>query len=920
MSSHLSLLLTLSLSCAVADAAALVPVPIPLQPALPVVGLEANQGQATAGILFLIPGISSSMAVTAQSVLYSPIGATLSLMASNPNPVVSFSDPLPGLVNSYTGSNPQKWVTGIPRYGTATLTAVYPGINAQYTVSSNGLLTLNLMLAAGVNPNVMTFQIAQASKIALNADGSLFASITSPDVLVPPGPSLSYAAPVASQSTASGQVSRTVSFVVQSTTAFGLAVQGLDTAEALQISIQIGGSGLNLNPSGFGLVSGSNPSASDAAGDTFFATTVADPAGKTAPFPTIGGDGCGNEIDRPYPCSDVAVYKFSAAGVLDFITYLAGRTMDSPGFVGLAPGGALMVAGTTDSSGFPVTAAAAQTVYAGPPAAPGAGSGMVSGDYFAAILNPDTGALESSTYLGGPDADTMQTAAIGADGSLYFLPTGVASAEMPVTSGALQSSCPGSPCLNGYVAHLSPALDKLLYGTYVPGAPQTTAQLYSDGSVYYAGTAEAGFPTTPGAYQPQNAGGYDGIIARLDPTGTHLVFGTYYGTPNTDWTLAMALAPDGSVWANVYSFVQCCVTGQYELIHLTANGETLLANLPLNVSEMVVNPAGDLFTLASGNITVSPSALLAVPCGVNGNANPGTAAYVELSPTGQQLFATYLPVGIGGFDGADAQGTPYLDTVNNMGVVSGRVQVVQNQSSGPFAGCVVDAADFGNEQIVSPGGIVTIFGSQMGPSTGVAYQLLNGQVPTTLGGTQVLVNGEPAPILYSSSDQLNLILPYSLEEGTTPTIQVVSNDTPANEIFASVIPQGISIFQANGSAAALNQDGTLNSAQNPAQPGSVVMLFGTGGGQTNPPSVAGEVTPLVLRPLVQTPSFMISYVAVLNVEWAGAAPGLLSGVTQINVQLPNVIPVVQGYPQGVLPLQVSEGGFSGGATIYAAVN
>jgi hypothetical protein len=93
-----------------------------------------NQGQAKAGILFLSPGIS--MAVTAHSVLYSRSGATLSLVASNLNPTVSFSDPLPGLVNSYTGADPQEWIARIPRYGTANLATVYPGINAQYTIGA----------------------------------------------------------------------------------------------------------------------------------------------------------------------------------------------------------------------------------------------------------------------------------------------------------------------------------------------------------------------------------------------------------------------------------------------------------------------------------------------------------------------------------------------------------------------------------------------------------------------------------------------------------------------------------------------------------------------------------------------------------------------------------------------------------------
>jgi uncharacterized protein (TIGR03437 family) len=911
MSSFLSRLLALALLSSATYAAALVPVPTPTaQTLVPAAGLEVNQGQAKAGILFLSPGGGSSMAVMAQSVLYSPLGATLTLVASNTNPTVSFADPLPGLVNSYNGADPAKWVTGIPRYATANLAAVYPGINAQYTITANGVLTLNLMLAAGVSPDAITFQIAQASQIVVNTDGSVTATLgTAPSPLVP-AQSLGYAAPQAFQSTPAGQVSRSASFTAQSTTNFGLAVQGVDSTVPLQISIIVGGSGelTVLSTSGV----------TDGAGNIFVATTIADAAGKTVPFPQIGYDGCGININQPYPCSDVAIYKFSAAGVLDYVTYLAGEDQEIPGFVAIAPGGALVVAGSTDSADFPVTATALQPAYAGPPAQPGSPE-FLGGDYFAVILDPATGQLQSSTYLGGPSADTLGTVVLGADGSLYFLPEDNFSTQMPVTSGALLAACQDNPCTNGYVAHVSPALDKLIYGTYLPGTVQVTPQLYSDGSVYYAGTAQAGFPTTPDAYQTQNAGGYDGIIARLDPTGSSLLFATYYGGPNTDWVLDMAVAPDGSVWAAVYSFVQCCVTGQNELIHLDANGTQLLAQQPINVGQMVTDKAGNLFVLAAGNFTVSPGALLSSSCG-------GSLAYLELSPTGQQLFATYLPPDIGVFDGADAQGTPYLGIVN-MGEVTSRVQLVQNQASGPFAGCIVDAASFGNAQIVSPGAIVSIFGSQMGPSPGVGFQLVNGKVPTSLGGTQVLVNGEPAPILYSSSGQLNLILPYLLTVGTTPTIQVMSNGTATNQMSASVVDQGISLFSlGNSVAAALNQDGTLNSPENPAQPGSVVMLFGTGGGATVPPSVAGEVTPLGLFQLATAPQVQIVSdppIATLNLEFAGAAPTLVSGVTQINVQLPETIPVVPGYPAGTLPLQVdgiATGFASGTVTISVPVN
>lgn len=599
---------------------------------------------------------------------------------------------------------------------------------------------------------------------------------------------------------------------------------------------------------------------------------------------------------------------------------MAGAVNDIPGFVGLTPHGEVAVAGTTDSADFPVTAGAFQTTYAGPPPTASDDPNEQGGDLFAAILDTATGSLQSASFLGGPNQDIFGAAAIGTDGSLYFLPASTvsSSAGMPVSSGALLAACQSNPCDNGYAARLSPALDELIYGTYLPGVPQATAQVYSDGSVYYAGTAEAGFPVTPGAYQTQNAGGYDGIVARLDPTGSRLLFATYYGGPETDWILSIALAPDGSVWANVSSFMECCINIQPQLIHLGASGSRLLAAVPISADAMVVDSAGNLIALAEGSIEASPGAILSGSC--------GGPAYLELSPTGEQLFATYLPGAYQvGFDGADAQGDPYID------IPSGRVQVVESQSAPPSAGCVVDAASFSyfDSPQVSPGGIVTIFGAGMGPSQGVSFQLVNGQAPTSLGGTQVMVNGEAAPLLYASYGQVNLIVPYDLAPGTTAAIQVVTNGTSLNPISSvQIVPADITLFQVNGAAVALNQDYTVNSPQNPAQPGSTVMLFGTGGGQTSPPSMAGEVTPLGLRPLVTTPQAAILDVTqmqpptiLLNVEYAGAAPELLSGVTQINVTLPATIPLATGYPAGTLPLQVVDPGMPSYqvVTIYAAL-
>jgi hypothetical protein len=85
----------------------------------------------------------------------------------------------------------------------------------------------------------------------------------------------------------------------------------------------------------------------------------------------------------------------------------------------------------------------------------------------------------------------------------------------------------------------------------------------------------------------------------------------------------------------VSSFSQCCVNIQSPLIHLDASLSHLLASVPVYAGSMVVDMAGNLIALAEGSVAVSPGAILGGSC--------GGPAYVKLSPTGQQLFATYLP-------------------------------------------------------------------------------------------------------------------------------------------------------------------------------------------------------------------------------------------------------------------------------------
>jgi len=102
-------------------------------------------------------------------------------------------------------------------------------------------------------------------------------------------------------------------------------------------------------------------------------------------------------------------------------------------------------------------------------------------------------------------------------------------------------------------------------------------------------------------------------------------------------------------------------------------------------------------------------------------------------------------------------------------------------------------------------------------------------------------------------------------------------------------PTAPGIFlRAEGLAAALNEDGSLNQEANPVAPGSVIVLFATGEGVTDPPSVDGMITGSVLPRPVASVEVTIGGEPAM-VEYVGAAPGLVAGVLQVNARLsPNL--------------------------------
>lgn len=204
---------------------------------------------------------------------------------------------------------------------------------------------------------------------------------------------------------------------------------------------------------------------------------------------------------------------------------------------------------------------------------------------------------------------------------------------------------------------------------------------------------------------------------------------------------------------------------------------------------------------------------------------------------------------------------------------------------------VVDAGSAGNGT-VTPGKIVVIYGSRMGPAALASGRLADdGRLATELAGTQVLFDNVAAPLIYTSAGQLAAVVPYSVDGKKGVQMRVRYNGLNSELIPLPVADVAPSIFTADfsgrGQGAVLNQDGvTVNSAQRPADKGSIVSIYATGEGQTQPAGLDGRLATggNLPRPTRAVKVFIGGREA--EVTYAGAAPGAVAGLFQVNARIP----------------------------------
>lgn len=220
---------------------------------------------------------------------------------------------------------------------------------------------------------------------------------------------------------------------------------------------------------------------------------------------------------------------------------------------------------------------------------------------------------------------------------------------------------------------------------------------------------------------------------------------------------------------------------------------------------------------------------------------------------------------------------------------------------------------------VTPGKVTVLYGDNLGPTNLANGQVSSGKVSSSAGGTQVLFDVVPAPVLYSSAGQVAVIAPYSLDGKSGTQVVVKNGTTTSDPVALPVTPVAPSIFSSDtsgtGQGVILNFDFTVNSAAKPADKGSVIILYATGEGQTNPGGIDGQIANGPSYPVpVAKPAATVNIGGLpAEVLYAGAAPQLVAGVMQLNVRIP------AGVASGDVPVEVLIGGAKSQPGITVAV-
>lgn len=572
----------------------------------------------------------------------------------------------------------------------------------------------------------------------------------------------------------------------------------------------------------------------------------------------------------------------------------------------------IYVVGTSVSSNYPVVGAYQPT-------------NRGNQDAVLTKLNAAGTGILFSTFLGSSGVDSAYGLEVDADNNVYVVGV-TSSSTFPVAANALKKELQGptDTFIMKFDASGATLLASTLFGGSRTDEPFGIA-LDRAGSLYVAGTTASPGLTPVDAIQPVIGGGMDAFVLKMSPAIDRVEMFTYLGGSSDDLGVTLALDGAGRVIVTgvaISTNLQVTQTAAQRLHGGSSDGFLAIIDSSTAANPLTVSVPRLTFTGGPGGAVPRQQFTIRATAGV-----PEWTIEATTATGGAWLTATPLS-GVGNATIDVAVNTASLApgayqgtiTVNNKRLGTQTpipVSLTVQQAGGtvPENG-VVSAATF-SQGAVAPGLLVTIFGSGIGPASLTTAQLTpQGTLATALAETRVLFDGTAAPLVYVSAKQLSAIVPYGVAGKTTTAMQVEYRGAKSNAVNLRVTEAVPGLFTANssgkGPGAILNEDNSLNTAGNPARTGAIVILYGTGEGITDPGGQDGQLATSIY-PKPRQPVTVRIGGKDADVLYAAAAPGLVAGVFQINVRVP------EGLDAGPQPVVVQVGSASSSPEVTVEV-
>ena len=562
---------------------------------------EANKGQADANVRYQAHGSGYKLSLEASGATLSlavpkrngqngaskpaetakgPVGTRLpeqtqysdlklNFVGANATPSAEGLGQLPGKDNYFLTSDPKTWFTNIPTYSHIQYKDLYPGVDLVY-YGNQRQLEYDFVVAPGSDPKAIALQLLGSREQHVAQDGGLVVAID--------GGEVRFQKPIAYQKNDRGER-------VYVDTEYALVAAGRSPTTPPQVHFQIASSYdpsreliidpvLSYSTFGFGFSGIIDEIAVDSTGNAYLASsngastaavTKLSPDGTTILYSTVLGtsgvsaipeaiaiDSAGNvylagiAYSNTYPTTPSAFQTTFSSGYhvfatrinptgssLLYSTFLAGSSTDYGYGLAVDSAGKMYLTGQTYSTDFPTTTGAFQTTFM-----------SNSSAVFVSKIDPTLSGAASlvySTFVNGTTTSVGNSIAVDSSGQAYV--TGNMDGGFPKTTGAFSSDGEGATSGGVYVTKLNAQGSQLAYSAFLGVGTGVGIAVDGSGNAYVTGSPTyTDFPTTSGAYQTNDPGGF---VTKLNPAGSSLVYSTFLSGPSLNSTpQSIAITPN----------------------------------------------------------------------------------------------------------------------------------------------------------------------------------------------------------------------------------------------------------------------------------------------------------------------------------------------------------------------------------------